>query len=81
MTTVVKLRKFSGLTQSDMAKELGISLQWYWQKEKGLTEFNDKEKLIIKAIFNKDFPDLTIDAIFFDDEVPKVERVQFDENK
>lgn len=73
MNLVKKVRKFKGYTQSDMATYLGISLQSYYRKENMKLRFNDNEKVKIKKLFNEDFPDLTIDKIFFEDEVSKVE--------
>lgn len=54
-----------------MAKDLNISKQAYWNKEKGRTPFTDKEKIIIKNKLTPIFPDITIDAIFFANEVLK----------
>ncbi|MCW6676770.1 hypothetical protein NHG35_04700 [Aerococcaceae bacterium NML180378] len=70
---IAKLRRYKGLTQAEMGKFLGISLQSYYKKEKGVTPFSDKEKIMLKELFSKDFPHLTIDEIFFSDVVPKVE--------
>lgn len=65
MHNVAKLRRFKGLSQTDIANVLDISLQWYWKKEKGLTEFTDSEKVKLLELFREDFPDLTIDKIFY----------------
>lgn len=74
MSEVAKLRKYKGLTQTDVADIFGISLQAYWNKENGRTPFTDKEKVVLKDLFSQDFPEITIDDIFFSDEVPKVEK-------
>lgn len=65
LNKIAKMRKFKGITQEDMAKKFGISLQAYWRKEKGLVPFNDFEKLKIIEIFKSDFPKITIEDIFF----------------
>lgn len=74
MSNVSRIRRFKGMTQKEVADILGISLQWYWQKEKGNKPFNDEEKLILLKLFKADFKDLTIDSLFFKQEVSKVER-------
>jgi len=48
-----------------MAKEFNISVQAYYRKEKGYTPFTDKEKVAFRNMVQEDFPDITIDAIFF----------------
>lgn len=65
MSQVAKLRRFKGLTQTEVANILGISLQWYWQKEKGLKNFNDEEKVRLINLFKDDFPNVTIEELFF----------------
>lgn len=54
-----------GHTQESMAKEFGISKQAYWMKERGDTQFNDREKVLFKEMLKSIFPDITIDEIFF----------------
>ncbi|AMB92981.1 helix-turn-helix transcriptional regulator [Aerococcus christensenii] len=73
MQMVKPMRKFMGLTQSDMAKKLNISRQSYYLKENEKTPFTDKEKAVIKKTFNAAFPNATIDDIFFSTNVSKVE--------
>lgn len=72
---VARYRKFIGLTQSDLAKRFNITRQSYSRKERGVTPFNDIEKMEIKELLIKDFPNITIDDIFFAKEVSKVESV------
>ena len=72
MTRVKQMRSYMGMTQSDLANVLDISLQSYWKKEKGITPFTDDEKVILKKIFNKSFPSAIIDDIFFNQKVSKV---------
>lgn len=69
MTNVEKLRRFKGYTQSDMANFLNISLQWYWKKEKGFVEFKDNEKVLLLDLFRDDFPEITIDKIFYPESI------------
>lgn len=71
--SVAKYRKYLGYTQSDMANIFNISLQAYSRKERGINAFNDEEKMIIKDLLLEHFPGITIDEIFFTEEVPKVE--------
>ncbi|UJF14996.1 helix-turn-helix domain-containing protein [Jeotgalibaca sp. MA1X17-3] len=73
MSNVAKLRRFKGMTQTDIAVMLDISLQAYFRKEKGYVNFTDKEKIFLKEFFSEEFPNITIDTIFFSQEVPKVE--------
>lgn len=62
---VSNYRKFLGYNQAAMAKEFGISAQAYSRKERGITAFNDKEKMIVKKMLISKFPDITIDDIFY----------------
>lgn len=62
-------RNMLGLSQRDMAEKFGISLQAYNSKENGKTAFNDSEKYIIKNMLIPYFPNITIDEIFFKNEV------------
>ncbi len=58
-------RKMLGYTQETMAKEFKISKQAYRLKEKGITPFNDSEKIKFKKMLQSIFPSITIDEIFF----------------
>ncbi|WP_195362574.1 helix-turn-helix transcriptional regulator [Lactococcus lactis] len=59
-------RNMIGKTQSEMAKELDISSQSYYNKENGYVSFKDKEKIKIKNMLIPLFPKITIEDIFFD---------------
>lgn len=72
MSKIFRMRKYKGLTQSDVAKKFGISLQAYSRKERGITPFTDSEKMLLKNLFIDDFPDVTMEELFFEDEVAKV---------
>lgn len=52
------LRKQKGLTQEDMAKELGITPNTYRNKELGHTFFNAKEMFKISDLFQKPLDDI-----------------------
>lgn len=58
-------RVMLGLTQSQMADKLNISLQSYNNKETKKTPFNDKEKRVIKSMVAEIEPDITIDKLFY----------------
>ena len=58
-------RKMLGLTQSQMAKRLNISLTSYFNKEHGITPFTDKEKVIIRDMLKEVIENPSIDSIFF----------------
>lgn len=62
-------RTMLGFNQAEMAKKLGISKQAYRMKEVGKTQFNDKEKMLIKEMLKEIFPNITIDEIFFSQKV------------
>lgn len=68
---VKKYRQYLGLTQQDMADILGVSKQSYWNKENERTAFSDSEKVLIKDMLVKHFPEIKIDDIFFSEEVLK----------
>lgn len=65
MNTLKGYRVMLGLTQSQMADKLNISLQSYNNKETGKTPFNDKERLKIKSMVSEVKPDITIDELFY----------------
>ena len=53
------------MTQEELAIKLGITKQGYSNKERGINEFSDKEKIIFKELLQPLFPTVTIDDIFF----------------
>lgn len=63
---VVGYRKLLGMTQQDMAKEIGVSPQSYSNKERGYRAFTDSEKIKLKRFFDIYFDDVSFD-IFFED--------------
>ena len=58
-----------GLSQSDMAKKLGISRQAYSEKERGNVPFKDSEKLSILKMYRQIEKSIDLYDIFF---APKV---------
>ena len=64
MNKIIGYRKMLGFTQTDLAKEFGISLQAYRLKENGTTAFKDSEKVLFKNLLIPIFPSITIDDIF-----------------
>lgn len=62
-------RYMAHMTQKQMAEYLGVTVATYSSKERGINQFNDKEKLEMRTLFrNKIDKNLTIDEIFFDTE-------------
>ena len=49
------IRKKAGMTQTQVANELGISMAAYQSKESGEFGFKDSEKLMIHNLFNMSF--------------------------
>ena len=66
-----RYRVFSGYTQEKMADLLNISLSSYRNKEKGVTSFNDFEKIKFYQVVKSYIPNATIENIFFDQLVQK----------
>lgn len=60
-------RQFKDLSQSEVADLLGISLHAYHNKESGKSDFSLREAKILADLFN-----VTIDDIFFNDNVPEL---------
>jgi predicted transcriptional regulator len=62
-----KLMAYKGLKHKDIAKVLGISQQAMSKKIKGETEFKYSDMQKIKAFFQKDYPEITLEQIFTKD--------------
>lgn len=58
-------RKVLGIDQEEMAKLLGISRQAYSEKERGNIRFKPEEMELIRDLFQKVKPGITVDEIFF----------------
>lgn len=52
-------------TQKDMGKILGITSQAYGAKENGKRSFKDSEKVVIKNMVAKLYPNITYEDLFF----------------
>ena len=69
MNKIRGYRNMLGKTQRDMAKIFNISVQSYNQKEHGKIAFKDSEKTVFKNMLLPYFPNITIDDIFFTNQV------------
>ncbi len=69
-------RTMLGMTQTDMASNLGITRQAYALKENGSISFSDKEKMYIRDSLKVLFPDITIDEIFFTHNAKKYKEIR-----
>lgn len=58
-------RRMLNLTQKDMANLLGISLSAYNKRENGYIDFSDKQKIIIRDIITRYFPNENMESLFF----------------
>ena len=58
-------RYMLGLSQKEMASELGISKETYIKRERGIVKFKDDEKIKFKKLLVKIFPNISIEQIFF----------------
>lgn len=58
-------RKTLGLKQKDIATFLGISVSMYSRKERRESPFTDSEKVRLLQYFRTQFPNETIDSLFF----------------
>ncbi|KGK88000.1 transcriptional regulator [Clostridium sp. HMP27] len=65
-------RRFFNISQSEMAKIIGIGLTSYNQKEQGKKDFTYTEMATILKYFKEKIPDLTADDIFFTNGVIKL---------
>ena len=64
---IKKYREQLGMTQQEMADELGLSRQNYHQKENNLRKWSDSDKVKIRELLRKKLdPALTIDELFYD---------------
>lgn len=58
-------RKTLGLKQKDIATFLSISVSMYSRKERREAPFTDNEKVRLLQYFKQQFPNETIDSLFF----------------
>ncbi|SEI59085.1 DNA-binding transcriptional regulator, XRE-family HTH domain [Alkalibacterium gilvum] len=64
-------RTMGGYNQKQLADILEITPQSLSAKENGRRSFNDFEKVLLLDLFKEIEPELTIDKLFFDQEVSK----------
>ena len=57
-----------GFTQADMATRMNMSVCSYNAKERGITKFSDKEKVMLVKVLELSWPQAN--DIFFDGEMP-----------
>lgn len=62
---VLAYRKDSNLTQKEVADVLGISVDAYSKKERGVNEFKENEMIKFAKLINKKDKNATIEKIFF----------------
>lgn len=63
---VAGYRTMLGLNQTQLGEHLGITKQAVSNKERGVSAFNDREKVAIKILINDSIdPNAKIDDIFF----------------
>lgn len=62
-------RKLLGLTQKHLAEQIGISLVSLNHKETGKRKFTQDEMVAITNIIKEVIPEVTMNTIFFDDEL------------
>ncbi|MBU5292788.1 helix-turn-helix domain-containing protein [Anaerosalibacter bizertensis] len=62
---LIGYRKMYGITQKDLARLIKVSPTTYSYKENGKTYFNQEEMIVITNILKKYNPMITMDDIFF----------------
>ena len=64
---IKQYREQLGMTQQEMADELGLSRQNYHQKENSLRKWADSDKVKIRELLRKKLDtNVTIDELFYD---------------
>lgn len=71
--TLIAYRKLLDLNQKQFAAEVGIKYSTYVFKERGTNDFTQTEMSIIVAYIKTKFPDVTVNDIFFNSMVIKME--------
>jgi DNA-binding XRE family transcriptional regulator len=61
-------RRFYDISQEDMAKQLGIDVRTYINKEHGVTQFKANEMFKIAQILQKDIGDIFLPPPFMEHE-------------
>lgn len=70
--TLKAYRTILGLSQTDMANIADMCLTSYNQKEQGKKQFTHNEMLKITDFIKTKIPEVTVDQIFFNNEVSKM---------
>lgn len=66
---LIAYRKTLNMSQTDMAKAIGMCLTSYNLKENGKSDFTQSEMRSILNVLKKHNPNVTIDEIFFSQSV------------
>jgi ps3 protein 14 family transcriptional regulator len=72
MNLIVSYRKMTGKNQTYFANVLGISLNSYANKEKGRTQFTQKEMELFYREVKKYIKNISVEDIFFSQELQKI---------
>ena len=72
MNLIVSYRKMTGKNQTYFANVLGISLNSYANKEKGRTQFTQKEMELFYREVKKYIKNISVEGIFFSQELQKI---------
>ena len=72
MNLIVSYRKMTGKNQTYFANILGISLNSYANKEKGRTQFTQKEMELFYREVKKYIKNISVEDIFFSQELQKI---------
>lgn len=74
MKNIIAYRRLTLNSQKDFATLLGISVTSYASKEKGKTQFKALEMKKITDEIKKKIPNVTIEEIFFEDKLQKLQK-------
>jgi len=73
MNTVKYYRKICNLTQEDIAKKMGMSVNSYSNKELGKSQFTKEEMISFEKIVCQTVSNISILDIFFTDKLQKLQ--------
>ena len=66
---LASLRTLYKINQSDLAEVIGVTINTFSSKERGVTAFTQQEMILITNHFKRFDSNITMDDIFFIDEV------------
>lgn len=72
MNLVSMYRRMTGKSQKYFASKLGISVNSYANKEKGKTQFTQKEMELFHAEMRKYIKNISVEDIFFSNKLQKI---------